>query len=522
MKSLNHPSFRIFHFALVLGSWVICQEIQAQVEGGQKSAPNILIAISDDQSFAHTSAAGYPGVKTPVFDRVAAEGILFRNGFAPSPGCSPSRAAFLTGRHTWQIEQAGTHMSSFPAKYVTYPDLLEAGGYTVGYTGKGWSPGNYKISGRTRNPAGPVFNSRQLTPPTKGISKNDYAGNFADFLATRKEGQPFCFWYGAIEPHLGYETGSGVKAGKRLEDANVPGFLPDHPEVRSELLDYCLEIEWFDSQLGKMLKLLEAAGELENTLVIVTSDNGMPFPRAKATCYEYGIHVPLAIRWGDKVPGGRVVDDLVGLVDLTATILEVSGVEEPTEYPISGRSIMNILNSEKQGVVDPSRDRVWSARERHTSARFDNWTYPQRALRTPEYLYIRNFEPDRWPMGDPQIIKSDGSLGQENRAYFDIDFSVIRHSMLENQDDPEVAKILKLSVAKKPAEELYDITQDPDCLNNLASDPAFLETKQKLSQQMMEYLKKTGDPRATGNGEIWDSYKRYGNIRNFPKPPESE
>jgi uncharacterized sulfatase len=296
--------------ALALSGVTLSGRCAAATAGGPR--PNVLVAIADDQSFAHTSAAGFKAVRTPAFDRVAREGVLFRNGFAGSPGCSPSRAALLTGRHTWQIEEAGTHLCSFPKKYAVYPDLLEADGYAVGYTGKGWGPGNWKISGRTRNPAGPAFNQRKLTPPTSGISKVDYAGNFGEFLATRQKGQPFCFWYGATEPHLDYEKGSGLKAGKRLEDGVVPPFLPDTPEVRGEILDYCLEIEWFDTQLGKMLAMLEAAGELDNTLVIVTADNGMPFPRAKATCYEYGIHEPLAIRWPARASGGRAVDDSRG------------------------------------------------------------------------------------------------------------------------------------------------------------------------------------------------------------------
>ena len=502
---------------LLLGMWrtECCKAEDAR-------RPNILLAISDDQSFAHVSMAGCKSVRTPAFDRVAGEGVWFRNGFAASPGCSPSRASLLTGRHTWQIEQAGTHLSSFPIKYATYPDLLEANGYLIGYTGKGWGPGNFKISGRTRNPAGPAYNQRKLTPPTTGISPNDYAGNFEDFLAKRAKEQPFCFWFGAYEPHTDYEKGSGRKAGKRLEDVVVPPFLPDRPEVRDDILDYCLEIEWFDSHLSKMLAMLEAAGELENTLVIVTSDNGMPFPRAKATCYEYGIHMPLAIRWGAKIPGGRVVDDPVGFVDLTATIIDAAGAQPPEECPLSGRSLMKVLQSEKQGLVDPSRDAVWAARERHSSSRYNNWTYPQRALRTAQYLYIRNFEPTRWPMGDPREIKADGSLGPVNGAYYDMDLGHTRAFMLSHLEDPAIAGFLQLAVAKRPAEELYDITKDPACLTNLAADPAFDKTRQDFSRRMMQQLEKTGDPRALGNGAVWDAYPRYSGIRKFPPSMPSE
>lgn len=189
--------------------------------------PNILFAISDDQSYPHASAYGAHWVKTPAFDRVAREGVLFTNAFAASPGCSPSRAALLTGRNTWQIEDAGTHASAFPIQYMVYPDILEEAGYFVGYTQKGWGPGNWKISGRTRNPAGEAFNKNKLEAPTSGISNNDYTANFSEFLENRPEGKPFCFWYGASEPHRVFEKGSGLKAGKKLEEAKVPSFLPD-------------------------------------------------------------------------------------------------------------------------------------------------------------------------------------------------------------------------------------------------------------------------------------------------------
>lgn len=502
------------------------------VHAATASRPNILFAISDDQSFAHTSFAGYPGVKTPHFDRVAREGVFFRHAFAPSPGCSPTRAAFLTGRHIWQIEQAGTHASSFPKKYAVYPDALEAAGYFVGLTGKGWAPGNYQIDGRTRNPAGPEFSRRTLTPPHDGISRNDYAANFADFLAARPKDRPFCFWFGASEPHRVFSKGSGLKAGKRLEDAPPPPFLPDTPEIRSDLLDYCLEIEWFDSHLGRMLKQLEDAGELENTLVIVTSDNGMAFPRAKANLYEYGFHLPLAIRWGARVPGGRIVDDLVGFVDLTATLYAATGAAHPSpEYPLAGRSLLDLLTGGKQGLVEPSRDAVFAGRERHSSARYANWTYPQRAIRTAQHLYIRNFRPDRWPAGDPIVLadrgkqgakEAGGNAGRMHSGYKDIDGSPTLDFLIARAEDPATRRFLDLAVAKRPAEELFDIVQDPGCLRNLANDPAHAATRSALARRLEDELRRTGDARVIDGGEIWESYPRYSPVREFPKPPGLE
>ncbi|MDP6447706.1 MAG: sulfatase, partial [Pirellulaceae bacterium] len=340
-------------------------------------SPNVLIAISDDQSWPHASAYGSKMVKTPNFDRVAREGVLFTNAFSPSPGCSPSRASFLTGLHTWQLEHAGTHASYFDQRFATFPDQLTRGGYYVGYTGKGWGPGNWRKLGRQTNPAGPVFQPASQDDKRMGR----YAGAFANFLRQRPADKPFCFWFGSSDPHRGYAKASGLQKGKRLADAEVPAFLPDTPEIRGDMLDYAFEVERFDDDLGKILKLLEQTGELDNTLVIVTSDNGIPIPRAKANCYEWGIHMPLAIRWG-QARAGRTVDDLVGFVDLTATIYDATGVDRPAGVKLVGRGIANLLTSSKSGIVDPRRDAVYSARERHSSSRYNSLSYPQRCIRT--------------------------------------------------------------------------------------------------------------------------------------------
>lgn len=483
--------------------------------------PNILLAISDDQSWPHASAYGCRSVETPAFDRVAREGVLFTNGFAASPGCSPCRAALLTGRHCWQIEQAGTHASDFPLKYATYPEILAGAGYFVGYTGKGWGPGNFRAMGRENNPAGPAFSQIKTQPPHGGIANTDYAANFAAFLEAKPDGEPFCFWYGASEPHRSFEKGVGLKVGKDPDLVEVPPFLPDTPEVRSDILDYCVEIEWFDTHLGKMLEALEAAGELDNTLVIVTSDNGMAFPRAKANGYEYGIHMPLAICWPERVPGGRTVDDLVGFVDLTATILDAAGVRNPsTEYPPAGRSIADILESDASGLVDESRTAVFSSRERHSSSRYHNLAYPIRAMRTQDYLYVRNFRPERWPAGAPQKLNNNGEPGPMHAGYHDIDACPTLSFLVANRDVPEISPFFHWAVDLRPAVEIFDIHADPGCLHNLSGDPAFADTETALREQLESYLMETGDPRIVNadGGDVFETYRRVSALRAFPEP----
>lgn len=509
------PFLKVLSFAKQILFINICISYSV-LANAQDNPPNILFTISDDHSFPHASAYGSNFVDTPAFDRVADEGILFMSGWAPSPGCSPSRAAILTGRYPWQIEEAGTHASSFPAKYAVLPDLLEEAGYRVGYTGKGWGPGDWQVSGRERNPAGPAFQEVRLDPPHEYISDIDYAGNFEHFLEQQPDDAPFYFWLGTREPHRPYEPGIGLDAGKRLENVEVPAYLPDTPEVRSDLLDYAMEIEWFDHHLGRAISMLEEAGELDNTIIIVTSDQGMPFPRAKANLYNDGLHVPLAIRWGEEAPAGRVVDDLVNLIDLMPTILEAAGVEHPGTYPVKARSILDIITSGEDGMVDPSRDATYSGRERHSYSRWNNLGYPQRAIRTHQYLYIRNFAPERWPAGTPRRIE-DGELTPMHTGYHDIDAAPSLDVMTENADDPYFNKFLHLSVAKRPAEELYDIRKDPASINNLALDPDYEMVTRGLRNRLMNFLEETDDPRVTGDGDIWEEYPRLrGPMRKFP------
>jgi uncharacterized sulfatase len=489
--------------------------------------PNILLAISDDQSYPHASAYGYPAVDTPAFDRIAREGVLFTSAFAASPGCSPSRAALLTGRYPWQNEHAGTHASSFSSKFAVYPELLGQNGYHVGHTGKGWGPGNAREGGFSQNPAGTDYRVMSTESPP-GISRVDYAASFARFLDERPPGTPFCFWYGATEPHRSFGNGIGRQHAGRAEDVVVPSFLPDHPAVRDDLLDYSYEIEWFDRHLGRMLRLLEQQGELNNTIVVVTSDNGMAFPRAKANCYEYGIHMPLAIRWGGQAPAGRVVDDLVSLIDLAPTFLEACGVAHPGPFPMTGRSLLSILTSQRSGLVDDQRTAVFAARERHSSSRWHNLGYPQRCLRTADFLYIRNFRAERWPAGAPQKFgygsyarrQDEQQLGPMHQAYHDIDSCPTLSLLTENADDVALGGFLHLAVGHRPAEELYDIRQDPGCLENLADSPSHAEVLGKLATQLETFLRQTGDPRVCDDdgGEVFETYRRYSRLRTFPAP----
>ena len=495
-------------------------------QAAQQRRPNILFAVSDDQSFPHASAYGDAAIKTPHFDRVAKAGVLFRNAFTPAPGCSPMRAAFLTGREIWQLREAGTHASYFPTDLPVFPQQLESAGYHVGMTGKGWAPG--KAIGWPHNPAGKSYGKRKLDSP-KGISSNDYAANFDDFLDDRQGDEPFCFWFGASEPHRVFGQGLGKANGIDTNAISVPKFLPDTQEVRSDIADYMNEIQWFDSHLGRMLDRLERDGQLSNTLVIVTSDNGMSFPRAKANLYEYGIHMPLAIAWPDQIDGGQDTDELVSLIDVTRSIFAAAGVVPEQADQLSGRNLLSRFtrNADK---VSPERQAVFSGRERHSSSRYHTLGYPCRCVRTKTHLYIRNFAPERFPAGTPRKYSKpefddDGNpinsdLGPADGGYHDIDSCPTLDWMIANKAQPDVADLLELSVGLRPSEELFDIVNDPACIHNLAEDPSSKPIRDQMAATLESHLRATGDVRVTDpkNSDVWETYPRVSGLRWFPKP----
>jgi len=455
--------------------------------------PNILLAVADDWGWPHAGAYGDPVVKTPAFDRVAREGAVFTNAFVSSPSCTPSRSAVLTGQWHWRLEESANLWSTLQAKFPVYPDLLEEAGYYVGYTGKGWGPGKVEIGGRKRNAAG------------------DYDRDFDAFLAKRPDGKPFCFWFGR-GGSVGYKKGLGQKSGMKTDQIRLPACLPDSEEVRSDVADYYFAVQEFDRAVGGLLKKLEELGELDNTLVVITGDQGAPIPRGGHNLYDTGARVPLAVRWGSKIKAGRTVTDFVSLTDLAPTFLQAAGLKPPKV--MTGRSFLDVLKSAKAGRVDASRHWVLIGKERHVPCQEapDSGGTPMRAIRTDDFLYIRNFRPDRWPAGTPNHEKAylKGSW------YGDINTHPAKTYMFEHRNDPEVKPLFELAFGKRPDEELYDLKMDPEQLYNVAGDPAYAEVKQKLADRLIDELRASADPRVLGNGDKFDTYPYYGGTPKYP------
>jgi N-sulfoglucosamine sulfohydrolase len=465
----------------------------------EPTPPNILFAIADDWGL-HAGAYQTRWASTPAFDRVARDGILFTRAYTPNAKCAPSRACILTGRNSWQLKAAANHVCYFPPEFKTWCEALADNGWFVGHTQKGWGPGVANdAGGRPRRMTGRPFNIRKAKPPTGAISNNDYAANFADFLDAAPAGAPWCFWYGAVEPHRGYEFGSGVaKGGKKLSDIDrVPAYWPDNDTVRNDMLDYAFEVEHFDRHLGRMLAELERRGLLDSTLVIVTSDHGMPFPRVKGQAYENANHVPLAAMWprGIAKPG-RVVDDFVSFVDLAPTVIELAGLQwsQTGMAQSPGRSLTEIFRSEKSGRVAEARDHVLIGRERQDVGRPNDAGYPVRGIVTGKFLFLHNFAADRWPSGNPET------------GYLDCDGGPTKTNILTAHRENPSDRFWQLCFGMRGDAELFDLTRDPDCLENLAQSEALADERERLQSRLFALLKAQGDPRMVENGKVFDAY----------------
>jgi len=455
-------------FISVLGILFISGKKTEKEEGAtsQESRPNIVFMIADDWSYPHAGIYGDQTVRTPIFDDLAQEGALFENAYCAAPSCAPSRASILLGRYPHQMESAGTLWSVIPNKFPNWVSLLKEAGYHSGKSRKGWAPGDFIAGGYEHNPAG-----------------KDYT-DFNAFLKDKKKGQPFSYWFGSQDPHRVYETNAGVKTGMDPNTVQVPAFLPDLPCVRNDIMDYYYEVERFDRESGNIIATLEKQGLLENTIIVMTSDNGMPFPRAKATLYDYGTRMPLAIYWKGHIEGGQRISEFMNFVDFGPTFLEAAGVEIPREF--AGNSLLELFRPEGERS---DRSKVFLERERHANVRKGDLSYPVRGIRTKDFLYLKNFEPDRWPAGDPNAHISVGQYG-------DVDNSISKFLIMQMEEKPSDKDYFQLAFEKRPAEEFYVLADDPYNLKNEVRNMKYNEELRQLRSELKRWMAQTNDLRA--------------------------
>lgn len=451
----------------------------------QAEIPNILFIIADDGSSHFGKTYGCDWVRTPNIDRLAKAGLTFDNFYVPTSKCAPTRAAILTGRNPWQNGQAANHQNYFPPELTVFTEAMTAAGVSVGSSGKVWGPGEaLNSSGEKRDFGISTTFSKRRSPGEK----------LADFLRVRPKGKPFFYWHGSIDPHRPYEQGSGIAAGKKITDIDrVPAYWPDNEVVRSDMLDYAIEVERFDAHVGELVAAVEASGAAENTVIVVTSDHGMPFPRVKGHTYDDAHRVPLVVSWPQGlVHPGRRTAELISAIDFAATFLELTGANRPGNgMQMTGRSFLDLLQDQPQTerpflLIGRERNDVYA---RPGSA--SGLGYPVRGIRSKNYLYIRNFEPDRWPCGNPELGLKDTDAGPTR-------------SLVEALGPGN--KFWEHSFGKRPAEQLFDLSSDADCVNNLAADPGHAAAREQLSSQLNAELQRQQDPRVLGGGEVFDKY----------------
>lgn len=492
---------------------------------------NILFCFADDWGryasiYAEHESRPSPNqvVKTPNIDRIAREGALFRRAYVNAPSCTPCRSALLSGRYFFNTGRAAILSGAeWDASIPSFPLLLKDRGYHIGKAYKVWSPGTpadapfggqtyawQKSGGRCNQFSEVVTDLVAKGTPLSAAKQQLYdeaRGNFDAFLKARPPGAPFLFWYGPTNVHRKWVKGSGQALwGIHPDDlkGRLPKHLPDVPEVREDFASYLGEIQAFDAQVGVLIKRLEEAGEYENTVIVISGDHGAPgFPGGKCNLYDFGVNVTLAIRWPGQ-PGGRFIDDFVNLMDLAPTFMEIGGATIPPG--VNGKSIVSLMKSGKSGQIEKERDYVITGRERHVDlARAGNLPYPQRSLRKDGFLYIRNFKPERTPMGDPQQLTdtftpSQDALENDTYAAFpDMDASPAKAWLVQHRHDSQYRWFFDYAFAKRPGEELYDIRKDPDCTINVATESDYAEVKSRMAAELIRRLKEAGDPRVTAD-----------------------
>ncbi|MFO1485698.1 MAG: sulfatase [Verrucomicrobiaceae bacterium] len=492
---------------------------------------NILFCFADDwgrYASIYAEHEKFPSpnqvIKTPNIDRIAREGALFRRAYVNAPSCTPCRSALLSGRYFFNCGRAAIlNGAIWDPAIPSFPLLLKDQGYHIGKAFKVWSPGDpadapyggqmyaYQKSGGRCNQfsqnVDKLMKSGVAVEEAKQQIYDEVRGNFDSFLKARPKGAPFCFWHGPTNVHRKWVKGSGeAQWGIKPDDlkGKLPKHLPDVPEFREDFGSYLGEIQAFDAQVGTLIKRLEEEGEYDNTVIVISGDHGAPgFPGGKCNLYDFGVGVALAIRWPGQ-PGGRYIEDFVNLMDLAPTFMEIGGAKIPEG--VNGKSIVSLMTSGKSGQIEKERDYVITGRERHVSiAREGNLPYPQRALRKDGFLYIHNFKPDRMPMGDYKTLTDTFTPSQddlENETYVafpDMDASPAKAWLIQHRHDSQYRWFFDYAFARRPEEELYDLSKDPSQTINVASEPGYAEIKKQMAAELMEKLKAVGDPRVTAD-----------------------
>ena len=519
------PARELLPIALFLG--VACCTAHNVSAQQPTPRPNIVLLFADDLG-RYASAYADPKrpsandiVATPVFDRIAREGVLATNAFVSAPSCSPSRAALISGRHFFrngshsQLHNpwSGDRAEDPWRKVRGFALQLRGAGYHIGWSHKlhiaadrmGGNRRNYRKAGRRVNSFSQFVSKAADPDAAKQVIYNECRDNFRSFLADRVEKQPFYYSFHPTNTHRKWVAGSGKKLWKldpgRLR-GKMPPFLPDVATVREDLADYLGEGMAFDACCGVIIEELRRIGELDNTLLVISGDHGAPgFPRGKTNCYDFGARVLFAARWPGRIAATQTLKSPISLLDLAPTFLAAAGL--PPEAGCNGQDLLPALHA-----ADHTKVRGWAliGRENHVdNARPGGLPYPMRAIRTKDFLYVINYKPKRAPMGAPRRLASPHpptfvEIREKTRlTYGDVDAGPTKAWMVQHRNDPEHAAAWHLGFGPRPAEELYVLSDDPHQVNNVAKKSNYNTERLLLRKLLLATLRENHDPRLDGD-----------------------
>lgn len=429
--------------------------------------PNVILFIVDDVSWNDYGCYGNKAARTPVIDRLAANGMRFDQAFLTASSCSPSRSSIITGRYPHNNGKAAELHLPISANIAWFPAMLKDAGYYTVLSGK-----NHMTVGKTP----PGTTASKFNKPWHHTSNGNVKGNtgghanWVKEVQNRPRDKPFFFWFASTDAHRPWNGDREWDAKRygpkhRPEDVVVPPFLVDTPQTRQDLASYYNEVTRFDHYIGEVVKELEKQKSLDNTLILIMADNGRPFPRAKTRLHDSGMRTAFIAYWPKVIKPGGVSRSLVSAIDIAPTVLEAAGLKPAAS--MQGVSFGPILNDPKA----VTRKFAFSEHNWH------DYEAHGRCVRSDGFLLIRNFRPKAAWQGPADSVRSPS-----------------HQDLLARQADgkltPAQADVL---LAPRPEFELYLTADDPYQLKNLAGNPKYAAVQNRLTETLEQWMEATHD-----------------------------
>lgn len=458
---MNKKLCKLVKFLLLVLGPILLFACKVSDEGNKR--PNLVLIIADDLAWDDLGCYGHPTIRTPHIDKLAREGMLFNNAFLTASSCSPSRASIITGKYPHQTDAEQLHWP-IPKNQITFVEKLKETGYWTGQAGK-WHMGEDVRDDFHKTMEVPVGGFQLKADGTMNtVSNESGCEDWIPVLNARDKTKPFFLWLAAVDPHRDYKEGI-LENGHSYKDVQVPPYFPDNDSVRKDLALYYDEIGRLDHFIGKIMDELEAQSLTENTLVLFISDNGRPFPRDKTTLYDGGIKTPWIVKWPNGIRTASQSNALVSSIDIAPTFLELAQAENHPDF--QGKSFLDVMEDPKTEI----RDYVFAEDHWHD---FEDFS---RAIRDKQFKYIRNYYNDL-----PNTPSADALR------------SITFRKMQEMQKNGELSVAQQACfIQPRPKEELYDLTNDPFELRNLAGDKNHKNVLKRLRFHMDSIQQLTGD-----------------------------